>query len=241
MYNTMAFNPAYTGSRGSLSLNGIYRNQWVGLDGAPETLNFGAHSPIGVKGVGLGVNFTSDKIGPSSQSFIEGDFSYTINVGEETKLAFGSRGGISLLDIDPNKLLIYDPKDYTLQRENYLSPRIGAGMYLYTDNWYVGLSSTNFLETEHYDDIQVSTATEKAHFYLMGGYVFNISPDLKLKPAALMKAVSGAPLSVDVSANALLYDRVTFGLAYRWDAAVSALAAFKVTDNFMVGYAYDYE
>lgn len=241
MYNTMAFNPAYTGSRGSLSMNGIYRNQWVGLDGAPTTLNFGAHSPIGVKGVGLGVNFTSDKIGPSSQSFIEGDFSYTINVGEETKLAFGIRGGISLLDIDPSKLLIYDPNDYDLQRENYLSPRVGAGMYLYTDNWYVGLSSTNLLETEHYDDIQVSTATEKSHFYLMGGYVFNISPDFKLKPAALMKAVVGAPLSVDVSANALLYDRVTFGLAYRWDAAVSALAGFQISENIMVGYAYDYE
>lgn len=241
MYNTMAFNPAYVGSRGSLSMNGIYRNQWVGLDGAPTTLNFGVHSPIGVKGVGLGVNFTSDKIGPSSQSFIEGDFSYTIHVGDETKLAFGLRGGASFLNIDPDKLLIYDPNDYHLQRENYVSPRVGLGMYLYTDNWYAGLSSTNLLETEHYDDVLVSTATEKMHFYLMGGYVFNINSDLKLKPAALIKAVVGAPLSVDVSANALLYDRVTFGLAYRWDAALSALAAFQVTENIMMGYAYDYE
>lgn len=241
MYNTMAFNPAYTGSRGSLNLTGIYRDQWVGLDGSPKTLNFGIHSPVGVQGVGLGFNFTSDKIGPSSQSFIEGDFSYTIHVGEETKLAFGIRGGISLLDVDPNKLLIYDPNDYNLQRENYLSPRVGAGLYLYSDDWYVGLSSSNFLETEHYDDIQVSTATEKAHFYLMGGYVFTLNSDLKLKPAVLAKAVMGAPLSVDVSANALLYERVTFGLAYRWDAAVSALAGFQITDNIMVGYAYDYE
>lgn len=241
MYNTMAFNPAYTGSRGSLNLTGIYRDQWVGLDGSPKTLNFGIHSPVGVQGVGLGFNFTSDKIGPSSQSFIEGDFSYTINVGEETKLAFGIRGGISLLDVDPNKLLIFDPNDYNLQRENYLSPRVGAGLFLYTDHWYAGISSSNFLETEHYDDIQVSTATEKAHFYLMGGYVFTINSDLKLKPAVLAKAVMGAPLSVDVSANALLYERVTFGLAYRWDAAVSALAGFQITDNIMVGYAYDYE
>lgn len=241
MYNTMAFNPAYTGSRGSLSMAGIYRDQWVGLDGSPRTLNFGISSPIGVKGVGLGLNFTSDKIGPSSQSFIEGDFSYTINVGEETKLAFGIRGGISLLDVDPSKLLIYDPNDYHLQRENYLSPRVGAGMYLYTDKWYVGLASPNFLETEHFDDVKVSTATEKAHFYLIGGYVFDLSTDLKLKPAVLAKAVMGAPLSVDVSANLLLYERVTFGLAYRWDAAVSALVGFQVTDNIMVGYAYDYE
>lgn len=241
MYNTMNFNPAYTGSRGSLSMVGIYRNQWVGLDGAPKTLNFGAHSPIGVKGVGLGIGFMSDQIGPSSQSAIEADFSYTVQVSENTKLSFGVRGGMSLLDVDPNKLLIYDPNDYDLQRKNYSSPRVGAGTYLYADNWYIGLSSPNFLETKHFDDVQVSTATQKAHFYLMGGYVFALNQDLKLKPAVLAKAVSGAPLSIDVSANLLMYERVTLGAAYRLDAAVSAMAGFQVNDNIFVGYAYDYE
>lgn len=241
MYNTMHFNPGYTGSRGSLNMTGIYRNQWVGLDGAPKTLTFGMHSPIGVQGVGLGLGFMSDQIGPSSQSFIEADFSYTINVAEELKLSFGVRGGLSLLDVDPSKLLIYDPNDYNLERKNYSSPRVGAGAYLYADNWYVGLSSPNFLETEHFDDVVVATATEKAHFYLMGGYVFTLNPDLKLKPAFLAKAVSGAPLSVDVSANLLMYERVTLGVAWRWDAAVSALAGFQVNDNIFVGYAYDYE
>lgn len=241
MYNTMSINPAYTATRESLSMIGLYRNQWVGLDGAPKTLNFGVHSPIGVKGVGLGLGFTSDKIGPSSQDEIELDFAYAINVGEETKLSFGVRGGLSLLNIDPSKLLIYDPNDYNLERKNYASPRVGAGMFLYSDDWYVGLSTPNFLETEHFDDVKVATATEKTHFYLIGGYIFDLSDNLKLKPAVLAKAVIGAPLSVDVSANALLYDRVTFGLAYRWDAAVSGLAAFQVNDNILIGYAYDYE
>jgi len=241
MYNTMSMNPGYTGSRGSLSMLALYRNQWVGLDGAPETLNFGIHSPIGVQGVGLGLGFTSDKIGPSSESTISADFSYTINFAEDIKLSFGIRGGYSLLDLDPNKLTIYDPNDYDLSQKSYGSPMVGAGFYLYSDQWYLGLSIPNFLETDHYDDVQVSTATEKQHIYLIGGYVFTLNPNLKLKPAFLTKAVVGAPLAIDVSANALLYDRVTFGVAYRFDAAVSAMAGFQVNDNIMIGYAYDYE
>lgn len=241
MYNTMSMNPGYTGSRGSLSMLALYRNQWVGLDGAPETLNFGMHSPIGVQGVALGLGFTSDKIGPSTESIISADFSYTIDFARDVKLAFGIKGGYSLLDLDPNKLTIYNPNDYDLAQKSYGSPLVGAGFYLYSDKWYLGLSTPNFLETEHYDDVQVSTATEKTHIYLIGGYVFTLNSYLKLKPAFLTKAVVGAPVSVDLSANALIYDRVTFGVAYRWDAAVTGMAGFQVNDNIMIGYAYDYE
>ena len=241
MYNTVSVNPAYAGTRGSLSMLGVYRNQWVGLDGAPETLNFAVHSPIGVQGVGVGLGFTSDKIGPSTESIITADFSYTINFSEVTKLSFGVKGGLSLLDLDPNKLLIYDPNDYDLTQKSYSSPIVGAGLYLHSEDWYLGFSSPNLLETEHYDDVQVSTATEKTHLYFIGGYVFSINSNLQLKPAVLAKGVVGAPLAVDVSANALLYNRITFGLAYRLDAAVSGMAGFQVNENIMIGYAYDYD
>lgn len=240
MFNTSSINPAYAGARGTLSMLGLYRNQWVGLDGAPKTLNFSAHTPVGYQGVGLGLGFISEKIGASSENVITADFSYTIEFARDIKLAFGIKGGLSLLDIDPNKLTIYDPNDYDLAKKNYAAPMIGAGLYLYSDEWYVGLSTPNFLETEYYDDVKVSTATEKTHFYLMGGYVFDISNNLKLKPSAMIKGVVGAPLSFDISANALIYDRVDFGLAYRLDAAVSAMAGFHITDKIMVGYAYDY-
>ena len=241
MYNTMSMNPGYSGSRGSLSMLALYRDQWVGLDGSPRTLNFGMHSPIGVQGVGLGLGFTSDQIGPTTESIISADFSYTIDFEHDIKLAFGIKGGYSLLDLDPNKLTIYDPNDYDLAQKNYGSPIIGAGFYLYSDKWYMGLSTPNFLETEHYNDVTVSTATEKTHIYLIGGYVFTLSQNLKLKPAFLAKAVVGAPLSFDISANALLFERVSFGLAYRLDAAVTGMAGFQVNDNIMIGYAYDYE
>ena len=241
MYNTISVNPAYAGSRGSLSILGVYRNQWVGLDGAPKTLNFSMHSPIGVQGVGLGIGFTSDQIGPSSESLVTADFSYTIPMANDLKLSFGMKGGVSIWDLDPNKLNIYDPNDYDLRQQNNSSPVVGVGLYLHTEKWYVGLSSPNMLETQHYDDVQVSTATEKTHVYLIGGYVFDINPNFKLKPAILAKAVVGAPLALDFSANALLNDNLTFGLAYRLDAAVSALAGFQISDHIMIGYSYDYD
>ncbi|MDX1774887.1 type IX secretion system membrane protein PorP/SprF [Oceanihabitans sediminis] len=241
MYNTVTVNPAYAGTRGSLSMVGVYRNQWVGLSGAPETVNFSVNSPIGVQGVGLGLGFTSDKLGPSTESLITADFSYTIQVAEELNLSFGIKGGISLFSLDTNKLNIYNPNDYDLTRENSASPVVGGGLYLHSNRWYLGLSSPNFLETDHYDDIKVSTATEKSHIYFIGGYVFDLSNSIKLKPAVLVKAVSGAPLAIDISANALINNSFTLGLAYRLDAAVSAMAGFQINENIMVGYAYDYE
>ncbi|TDU34274.1 type IX secretion system PorP/SprF family membrane protein [Gelidibacter sediminis] len=241
MYNTVSVNPAYAGSRGSLSMMGIYRNQWVGVDGAPETLNFSLHSPIGVRGVGLGLGFVSDKIGPSDESMVTADFSYTLQLQGDLQLAFGLKGGVSIFNLDPSKLNIYNPNDFNLRRESHSSPVIGTGIYLYTPKWYLGLSSPNILQTEHYDEVQVSTATEKTHMYFIGGYVFTLNPNLKLKPAFMAKAVVGAPLALDISANALMYDKVTFGLGYRLDAAVSAMAGFQISDKIMVGYAYDYD
>lgn len=241
MYNTMSVNPAYAGSRGSLSILGLYRNQWAGLDGAPETLDFAAHSPIGIQGVGVGFAFNSDKIGPSKESEAAGTVSYTIQLNQKgTKLAFGLRAGLNFMDVDPNKLTIYDPNDYDLTLEHFSSPIFGAGFFLYDDNWYVGLSTPNLLKTRYYDEVQVSTASSQAHYYLTGGYIFDISSNLKLKPATMIKATTGAPVSVDVSLNALLINRITLGAAYRWNAAWGGLAGFQITDRVMVGYAYDF-
>ncbi len=204
-------------------------------------LNSSAHSPIGVRGVGVGLGFTKDEIGPSDQSRITAVFSYTLPINEQgTKLAFGVQGGLSLLDVNPAELNIYNPNDYDLQLNHFAAPVFGVGLFLYDKKWYVGLSAPSILQTKYYDEVQVSTATERVHYYLTGGYVFDLNPNLKFKPAAMLKGTVGAPLSVDVSANFLLYNKLTLGAAYRWDAAVSAIAGFQINRNLMIGYAYDY-
>ncbi|MGO4773488.1 type IX secretion system membrane protein PorP/SprF [Flavobacterium sp. W22_SRS_FK3] len=245
MYNTQTVNAAYAGNRGILSFYGLYRNQWVGLEGAPETLNFSINSPLGITAVGIGLDIISDKIGPSSESNIAFDLSYTINVSTKSRLSFGIKAGINLLSIDYSKLNIFNPNDpsYSINIKNRLSPLIGVGLYLHNSNkWYLGISTPNFISTTHYQEgIASSTVTERAHFYGIAGYVFDVNNTIKLKPALLTKIVPGSPISFDLSINVGFFNKLTLGLAHRLDAAGSLLAAFQVTDNLMIGYGYDYE
>ncbi|BFM45355.1 type IX secretion system membrane protein PorP/SprF [Flavobacterium sp. CFS9] len=244
MYNTMTINSAYTGTRDMLSIIGLYRNQWVGLNGAPETMNFTIHSPVGNR-LGLGLSIVSDKIFISDETTVNGAISYQIPVDDGKTLSLGVNGGFNLLSVDFSKANTgaFDPNDPNLQYniENRLSPQVGVGAYYYTKKFYAGLSSPNLLETKHYNSNVNSTASERIHLYFITGYVFDLDYFIKLKPALLVKAVSGAPLSVDVSANVLFSEKFTLGVAYRWDAAVSAMAGFQISDKFMVGYAYDWE
>lgn len=243
MYNTNMVNPAYVGSRENLNIFGIYRAQWVGLDGAPKTANISVTTPLGQNGLALGVSFTNDRIGAMDENNISVDLAYTIDLNEDYRLAFGLKTTANLLSVDYTKLNIYDPTDPTTQVniKNKFNPNIGAGLYMYSDKAYVGVSVPNFLTTDRYNDNDLTTMRQKMHFYLMGGYVFDLSRDVLFKPAALVKAVSGAPLQVDLTANFLLYEKFTLGAAYRWDASVSALAGFQINNSLFIGYSYDFE
>ncbi|WP_299532335.1 type IX secretion system membrane protein PorP/SprF [Ulvibacterium sp.] len=244
MYNTVTVNPAYAGNRGVLSFNSLYRSQWTGLNGAPQSLTFSVNSPVGERGVGLGLSVIHDEVGPSTESNVTVDFSYTVPLTLKTNLSFGLKGGMNLLNVDFGKLDIRDRSELEFSQniENRFSPNVGLGVYLHFDHrWYLGLSSPNILSTDHYDSAISSTASEKAHFYLIGGYVFDINSELKFKPAFLTKAVKGAPLAFDASANFLINDRFTVGLSYRLDAAISALVGFQINNRFMIGYSYDYD
>ncbi len=251
MYNTMSFNPAYAGSRGYFSSILLHRSQWVGLDGAPRTQTLALHSPVGrSEKVGLGLSIIRDDIGPTVETYANVNFSYTINTGYFSKLAFGLSAGVDVLDVDFTLLNIYTGSDpFGAQNiDNRLQPQVGVGAYWYSDKFYVGLSVPNLLETEHFEESPNTTnnsesflAQERLHYHIIGGYVFDLSPSIKFKPAALAKVVSGSPLQVDLSANFLINERATLGAAYRWDAAVSLLAGFQVNDQWMIGLAYDRE
>ncbi len=248
MYNTIAVNPAYAGSRGVLSINGLHRSQWVGLDGAPRTQTLNFHTPISER-IGIGLSVVNDEIGngTNQDTYFDGVFSYTVPTSETGKLSFGIKAGGHLLNIDFNQLANYNNEAVGLGEsniDNKFSPNFGAGIYYHTNTFYAGLSVPNFLKTEHFDDGDSSSsflAEERLNFYFITGYVFEPSPNLKFKPAALVKAVSGAPLQIDVSANFMLNNKFTLGAAYRWDAALSGLFAFQLSDQFMIGLAYDRE
>lgn len=248
MYNTLSINPAYAGSRDVLSFLGLYRTQWVGLDGAPRTMTVSGHSPIG-EHLGIGVNVTNDEIFISKETYFDVDLSYTIDVSEKGQLAFGIKGGGHLLNIDSNLANTgpYNPGDESSEIfiDNKFSPQFGAGVYYYTNKFYAGISAPNIMETSHFDESSNSNsdaiAKERVGYYFMTGYTFDLSDNLLFKPSLLTKLVQGTPLQVDISTNFLLYDRVTLGAAYRWSAAVSGMVGFQVTDQIMLGFAYDTE
>lgn len=242
MYNTIQVNPGYTGSVGTLEANLLYRKQWVNIDGAPQTGTFGIHSPIGNKKVGLGLNFISDELGPSSEQTVTGNASYSIDLGVETKLAFGLKAGFRMMNIDWTKGRYYNSNDVLLNNNinNKFMPTFGTGAYLYSNKWYLGMSVPSFLKSDYYDDIQESIVSDKMHYYFIGGYVFDLSDAIKFKPSVLLKAVQGAPLATDFSANFLLQEKVTLGASYRMDDSVSALLGLQFAKDFFIGYSFDY-
>ncbi|URC15061.1 type IX secretion system membrane protein PorP/SprF [Flavobacterium sp. B183] len=244
MYNTININPAYAGSRGALSVFGLYRTQWVGLDGAPETSAFSINSPINNSNLGIGASLVNDKIGPTNENNFSVDLSYTIQTSADFKLSFGIKGAANLFNLDVSKLNPESQGDPQFQDlNNKFSPNVGAGVYWHSDKAYIGLSVPNFIETNRYSDNDYAIYKDKINYYLIAGYVFDLDrlQYIKFKPALLTKMVEGAPLQVDVSANFMFMDKLVVGVAYRWSASLSAMVGFQITDGLYLGYGYDRE
>jgi len=247
MYNTLSFNPAYAGSRGTTSIYLSQRKQWVGLEGAPSTNSLSYHSPLGSSNVGIGLSLLNDAIGPVEENLISLDISYSIQTSYDSQLAFGLRASAHMLNVDFTQLNIFNPSDVLAQSNinNRVSPNIGFGMFWYSDKSYVGFSIPNLLETSHINkglNSSVSSISkERLHYHFTAGHVFNISQDILFKPAILTKIVSGTPFQLDLSSNFQIYDKFTIGASYRLDAAVSFLGGFQINRNWLLGYAYDFD
>lgn len=244
IYNTISVNPAYAGSRGHLSAGALYRAQWVGIEGAPVTQTINFHTPIGYKGLGVGFSGVNDEIGPTSETYIDLDLSYTIQTSREARLSFGLKASANLLNIRFSELNQFPgANDRTLEVDvnNRFSPNVGAGVYYHTERFYAGLSVPRILATRHFDETSISTASEQANLYFLTGYVWDLNDNVKFKPTLLTRAVRGAPIQVDLSANFLFNEKFVLGAAYRLSAAVSALAGFQATEEFFLGVAYDRE
>jgi type IX secretion system PorP/SprF family membrane protein len=242
MYNMSVFNPAYAGSKESISGGLLYRKQWVEIEDAPTTGTFFLHSPVG-SNVGLGLSLINDQIGPVEETNIYGDFSYTLQLGGEHRLAFGMKAGVTMHQIDFNTIYptLPDVGDGAFQgdpNETFLN--VGAGMFYYTDHYYLAFSVPNMLKAKYLDYSGTSYGGEELHYFLTGGYVFELSDRWKLKPFAMVKTSFGAPASIDFSLNALYNERFEIGATYRREDSFGAMASFAITPNLRIGYAYDH-
>ncbi|BFP40074.1 type IX secretion system membrane protein PorP/SprF [Flavobacteriaceae bacterium GF1] len=242
MYNIGSFNPAYVGSVESAEFSGLYRAQWVDIPGAPRNIRFGANIPFSNEKMGLGFNVVSDVLGPSTQTFIDVAYSYQIKMSDDSWLSFGIDAGGSILDLDFSKGNFQNPGEPLIGGENFnqFYPTIGAGLFMYGEQWYAGLSIPNFLTLGIYEAELESVVDNDLQYNIIGGYIFDISDRTKFKPAVLLNYLPGIPVNFNLSANFLFLDALTLGANYRINNSISGVAGLQVSNSIFFGYSYDY-
>ncbi len=242
MFNTVAVNPAYAGTRNTLNLTSLSRLQWLGLEGSPKTYSVALHTPINKKKIGVGFTVVDDEIGPVSNTYFTGNYAYRLKLNEKLTLSMGIKGGLSYYYVGLTDLSLTDEMDPEfMQNEKKLDPNVGVGFYLYSDNFYVGLSAPKLFESS-VDEEQMLQGNEiKRHYYLIGGYVMDLNSKWKFKPTLLTKVVEGAPPSNDVSLQFLYVERLWLSAMYRIGDAAGLFVDYRITDQLTVGYGYDFQ
>lgn len=242
MFNGLAINPAYTGSREALSTSLLYRKQWVNFEGAPQNITFSAHGPLKNEKIALGLFVTNESYPTSSNTGFYANYAYRININN-AKLSFGLKAGIKSVTenfSDVSTLIGVDPAFEEAAGTSFL-PNFGGGIYYYTDNYYVGISVPDFLETIKVgDSYTVQHNFSNYNYHLTGGYLLSISDNFKLKPSTLLKYQYGE-IQADLNNNFILFnDRLWLGASYRLSKAVVGIIEVQVNNQLKVGYSYDY-
>jgi type IX secretion system PorP/SprF family membrane protein len=243
MFNKLAVNPAYAGSRNSLTGDVIYRYQWVNIPGAPKTLSASVHSPLYNPHIGLGLNVYNDVIGATVNQGALATFAYRI-IFPESKLSFGLQLGVKYSDINWTKINPYDTEDplYKAQMKNKAVPDANFGIYYYSNKFYLGLSSKQLFQNQ----MGVVTVDGKnqytkllRHFYGMVGAALPLSDRLIFRPSILAKFVQNAPPQMDLNFSLLLEEAFLVGISYRTEKAMSLMTEFYLSKSLRIGYAYD--
>jgi len=238
MFNGLVLNPAYAGSRDGLSITTIGRYQWVDIEGAPRTAAFGIHGPVREK-AGLGVWGEYDEIGVHTNARLNVAYSYTFLLSPRAKLAAGIQAGVrysqsNFTRVNPG---ISDPVFST--DPDRILPNFGVGLYFYTPSLYLGFSVPHLLDNDL--ESPTSLAAESRHYYLNGGLILPLGPNVKLRPSFLIRSIPAvAPISADVTLSFLFAERLWLGATYRIEDSVDGIIELQVSQNLRLGYSYDY-
>lgn len=260
MFNTMAINPAYAGSRDVLSLTALGRYQWIGVPGAPTTYTFSMDMPISSEKMGLGLQASYDGIGLAKNTGIYLTYAYRVKVGPRSTLSFGVQGGavnIRWALSDAKNVAGGDNVFSGNYDINKILPNVGGGIYLSNDRSYIGFSCPQILQNpltnynySSSDSVSVKKSRTQRHFFLMMGFVIG-KGNFKIKPSTMIRYTEGAPLGFDGNVNFWIKDKISFGISGRigqfqnfgqkdaFNAAVGMLE-LQLTPQFRLGYAYDF-
>ncbi|MGM0650830.1 MAG: PorP/SprF family type IX secretion system membrane protein [Bacteroidota bacterium] len=244
MYNTLVINPAYAGSRDALTVTALHRSQWVGFSGAPMTQTLSLHAPLRNKHIGVGLSVMNDKIGPTNNTSIYGDFAFIMQMSEKSKLALGLSAGADIFQAELSSVALDQEDDpaFLHDNSNHITPNFGFGAYYYRERFYAGVSVPSLLENDYFENENGTTliGKEKRHFYLIAGSLFNLSENLELKPTMLIKATGAAPIQADLTASFIIMKRLLLGGMFRTGDSFGILVGFDATEQLHLGYSYDW-
>lgn len=244
MSNPLIINPAYAGTLDIPVITGLFRKQWVGVEGSPETSTITFQAPITVFDFGIGGNVICNSIGPVSQTGVYFDYSYMLSLNQYGTLSFGLNGGINYYHINTSSLEHNDP-DEDIDNAEPLSlfyPNFGIGCFYYTDKFYGGFSIPKLLRHTIADgSVEVENLNkDELYYFLIGGAIFQINDIVDFKPSFIARMTRKSPISADLSAVFVLYEKLALGLNYRYNESFGAICRWNFPFGLEVGYSYDY-
>ncbi len=247
MFNMMSINPAYAGSKDNTDITLLFRKQWVNYPGAPQTISFNAHTPIYFDKMGLGMSLINDKLGIMNHNIVNLAYAYHLRF-KKSMLSFGLQASFTQLTSNLSSLKIDDPNNTPVsdnafnQNLSQLDFKAGAGLFLFSNNGYIGISSPRLADAKLSGTSSGTVVPYKSapHIFMAAGYVFNLSAKHKLKPSTLIKFTTGAPLEFDLNCNLYFYEVFGIGVSWRSFDSMDAIMEYKINKNLKIGYAYDY-
>ncbi len=241
-FNPLIVNSGYAGNRQALDVTLLVREQWVGINGRPQTQTLTLHSPLAKNSLAVGGSIIRDKAGATNSTSIFGDFAYRFKVSKKSKLAFGIKGGVNLLSVRLNELEHINPEDMTFANNLTNRPLLnfGASAFWWSKFHFLGISAPKIFQNQFDKSLESMSGSEVTHLYVMGGYVFKVNPFLKFKPTFMTRFVENSPISVDLSANLLFDEKLWLGGMYRLGDSAGLLASYQLTDQMRFGYSFDY-
>ena len=244
VFNKLPYNPAYAGSKDVLDTRVLYRNQWMGIDGAPQTLSANAHGSFFQNKVGIGFDVQSDQIGKTQHQLAGLSYSYRMTLNNNLRLSVGLRTGIEHARVDWTLANPEETGDNAIPTaaSSALRPNFGAGIYLTNDKFYAGLSMPRMLNSpvDPTNGLDSDPFNYRRTTYFMAGYLTRLSPLLQFKPSVLVSYNAAAPLDVDLQANFLLLDKLWLGVGHRLGDSFDALVQYELNNRLQLGLSYDF-
>ena len=242
MFNEFIINPAIAGTKDFYQIRSNHRFQWVGLNDPPLTNTLSVYGPHGKYDMGFGGFFYSDVTGPTSRSGITGSYAYNIEITRDIQLSGGLSFGMMQFKIDGTQLTTKDPSDLAIQPVVFSTyvPDASIGFYAWSEEFYAGFSVTQlFNNSLKIFDEKNGLNKLKSHFYLTGGYTYEIDRDYKIEPSIIIKGTAPKVFQFDLTARAIYQDMLWGGLSYRMKDALCVLFGYMYDEKFYFGYSYD--